>query len=239
MTASKVATTCCSRCDVEIEYEPVTFHGLTLAPNICDACSEKVEKEHHEERVAEYRKERANAFNSLCPEPMRTIDPDKLPCGPEKLEKCVNHDLTRGLVIHGVTGMGKTRLMWQLAKRIYVTEMKGMKVLRDSSFGRMIERSYAEGMGKHDQLVERLSRVAFLLIDDLGKAKLTDRVESDLFDIIDSRYAAGLPCIFTTQFVADTLAERFSTFETGEAVVRRIRETCASLSLTKPQGELL
>ena len=236
MTASNLRISKCVRCGCDIEYEPVVFGDLTFPPpNICDACEPIIEKEHAEERLAEYRREREKEFRGLCPEPMRTINPDKLPCGAEKLEQCVNHDLDMGLVIHGVTGMGKTRLMWQLAKRVFVSEMKSVRVLRSSSFGRMIERSYAEGMGKHDELIERLSRVSFLFIDDLGKAKLTERVETDLFDIIDARYAAEKPCIFTTQFVGESLAERFSTIETGEAVVRRIRETCKSLSLTKPE----
>lgn len=235
-----MAVSKCKICGCDIHYEPVRFGALTLpAPNICDACEPIIEEKHAKERMEARRKERAKDFRGLCPESMQTIDASRLKCGPEKLEAVVRHDIAQGLVIHGETGMGKTRLMWQLVKRIYVTEMRGVKVLRDSAFGRLIERSYAEGMGKHDELIERLSKVSFLFIDDLGKAKLTERVETDLFDIIDARYAADKPCIFTSQFVGSSLEQRFSTIETGEAVVRRIRETCKSLALTVPEGQLL
>ncbi|NBR91550.1 MAG: ATP-binding protein [Rhodobacteraceae bacterium] len=66
--------------------------------------------------------------------------------------------------------------------------------------------------------------VPLLAFDDLGKERLTQRLESDLFAIIDERTSNLRPTIITTNYNGTTLLERFNNKETGEALLRRIRE---------------
>jgi DNA replication protein DnaC len=254
----KTEQVCCAQCGISLGEQEIGYlNGERIVKDLaCNECVAKWEENERRQKNNEMRRIRIGGFQKLLKthrcEQMEHCDPEKLPCGQKSLTAVQNHDLSKGLVIHGKTGMGKTRLLWQLAKRIYIDELQGMRYVRDSSLGRMIERSYADGQGHHDQLIDELSSVPYLLIDDLGKAKLTARVESDLFDILDARYSAGKPFIITTQFTGyhdgmdeakASLESRFSTWETGEAVVRRIRETCRTLALVNDnesqQKELL
>jgi len=211
--------------------------GMELVASICDACSRTYEDARNAEIREQYMRGRTErlraAFAKACPSGMFTCDLVKLPCSKVKYQEIFAFGFPggKGLVVHGVKGTGKTRAMWQLAKRLVFDEAQQVTVLRDVELGRRIERSYEEHGAGHDRLIAALSRVPFLFVDDLGKAKLTPRVESDLFDIIDSRYANELPTVYTTQFTGDSLIKRFGCLETGEAILRRLRESCVSIHL--------
>ena len=64
--------------------------------------------------------------------------------------------------------------------------------------------------------------------DDFGKARLTERVECELFGIIEARMAAGLPNIITTNFVGGSLAGNLRP-DIGSGLVRRLRECCEAI----------
>jgi len=66
--------------------------------------------------------------------------------------------------------------------------------------------------------------VPLLAFDDLGKERLTARMESDLFGIIDERTQNLKTTIITTNYNGQSLLERFGNQETGQAFIRRIRE---------------
>ena len=125
-----------------------------------------------------------------------------------------------GFVIHGDTGAGKTRLMFLLLRKLW---MSGHRCVFTSAagFGRMIEDSFSDK--SHSKLIERLGTTPILAIDDLGKEKTTDRVQSDLFEVLNIRTTTERPTIFTTQYVGETMEARFTEKETGKAFVRRMR----------------
>ena len=92
----------------------------------------------------------------------------------------------KGLILYGPTGLGKTRTAWQIVRRAITEHQRSVIFLKDTEFGRQIERSYDTTYG-HDKLLRRLSTVDLLIIDDMGKAKMTERLEADLFMILDAR----------------------------------------------------
>jgi len=57
--------------------------------------------------------------------------------------------------------------------------------------------------------MEGLSRKSLLLLDDLDKVKLTERVESELFSLLDARMMRLVPTIITTNYMGRELAARF------------------------------
>jgi DNA replication protein DnaC len=77
---------------------------------------------------------------------------------------------------------------------------------------------------KHGQVLDYFCNVPLLAFDDLGKERLTARMESDLFAIIDERTSNLRPTIITTNYNGTTLLDRFNNKETGEAILRRLRE---------------
>jgi len=77
--------------------------------------------------------------------------------------------------------------------------------------------------------VNCLATVDVLFFDDFGKMKFTERVESELFAVIEKRTANCLPLILTTNFTGETLEERM-TLDRGVPLVRRLREFCVDVS---------
>lgn len=64
-----------------------------------------------------------------------------------------------------------------------------------------------------------------LRLDDLGKEPATDRVQLELFGLLERRNAQLRPVIATTQLPPDELAERYSG-HVADALIRRLREFC-------------
>ncbi len=205
----------------------------------CEECAAKeYQRESHayEAGEAAKRQERLDGvFYSKCPKVMQQLDRDQFPSDLETYDAIMSAPLTdKGIIILGITGAGKSRTMWQLAKRLITQDAVNVEILEDCRFGRMIECSYDKGMSGHDALIKQFQYAGVLMIDDLGKAKMTGRIESDLFDIIDYRYAEGRPTVITTQFIGETLLRRFTCKETGAALVRRIKEVNSGFCLSAP-----
>ena len=127
------------------------------------------------------------------------------------------------LLLHGTTGTGKTRTAWHIFNRLWLQDFPAKAVWLPM---RKLEMAIEKGFDdhKHGQVLDYFCNVPLLCFDDLGKERLTARMESDLFAIIDERTSNLRPTIITTNYNGTTLLERFNNKETGEALLRRIRE---------------
>ena len=172
----------------------------------CDACYEKskgplVDNEKNE-----------RIWNSLCPVEFRKPwDSNK---GDARLLSKVlgfEYRSARGMMIHGASGRGKTRSVWQLMKRLLG---EGVEFLwldpTDFEFGGPRE----------------AEKVPLLVLDDLGHAPLGQKQEAGLLRLIGRRCDWHRPMIVTTQHTGDSLEGRFSEGTTAKAVIRRLREYC-------------
>ena len=61
----------------------------------------------------------------------------------------------------------------------------------------------ARAQGTYDRLIKRLSKIALLIIDDLGLASLTETQKQDLLEAIEERYGTGATIITSQLPVAD------------------------------------
>lgn len=134
-----------------------------------------------------------------------------------------------GLLFHGTTGIGKTRGAWEVVNRMWRTEAKKDKQLNFvfltmRKLESMIERSFDER--NHGGMIDGLIDKTLLVLDDFGKERLTQRMASDLFAIIDERSTKRLATIITTNFNGTTLVDRFDAKdkETGTAIIRRFKD---------------
>lgn len=127
------------------------------------------------------------------------------------------------LLLHGTTGTGKTRTAWHIFNRLWLQNFPEKAVWLPM---RKLEMAIEKGFDdhKHGQVLDYFCNVPLLCFDDLGKERLTARMESDLFAIIDERTSNLRPTIITTNYNGTTLLDRFNNKETGEALLRRIRE---------------
>lgn len=132
-----------------------------------------------------------------------------------------------GLLLHGTTGVGKTRLAWLVVNRLWIEKAKKdinmpYRFLTMRKFEGLIEESF--GDKAHSKMLEELIKTDLLVFDDLGKERATARMASDLFAVLDERSTAMRPTVITTNFNGQALIDRFDDKEMSAALVRRFRD---------------
>lgn len=199
--------------------------GLTL----CCPCNARQREEGERaretsERQAKARGEAVAATESAFPEVIRETDPARLP---ESLQAVVNGyqpQAKESWVLFGPTRVGKTRTAYLMARSFAAYHGKPAAFYTMRRFEATIDKSFQ--LKRHADTLDGLIAAPFLVLDDFGKEKLTERLAVDLFAIIDERTADRRPTILTTNLTGDLLEAKFSSVEPtlAEAMVARIRE---------------
>jgi len=136
---------------------------------------------------------------------------------------------TGGLIISGPVGTGKTYAASCMVN-LFLDKLKWV------TFGNVLDllgrlrRSYSDAAQEEEwRILDELNKVPLLVIDDLGKEKVSEWVEQILYQVIDGRYRAEKPLIVTTNYDAETLAGRYP--EVGEALMSRLGGFCEPVYL--------
>lgn len=131
----------------------------------------------------------------------------------------------QGLILMGDSGTGKTRCAWQLIRRVMVDDQPNqtVKFFDGVAFGYESARQ-ARSETLEDWLDE-IAQAGLVFMDDFGKFKMTERVEVDLFGMLDRRFSNKLPVILTTNDTSESFYARLSDHR-GPAMIRRLREFC-------------
>ena len=139
----------------------------------------------------------------------------------------VPKDSRSGLLLHGTTGVGKTRAAWHVVNRLWLEKAAKDKnlpytFLTMRKFEGLIEESFGEKA--HARMLDDLIKVDVLVFDDLGKERATPRMTSDLFAVLDERSTSMRTTIVTTNFNSQSLVERFDDKEMANALIRRFKD---------------
>lgn len=160
---------------------------------------------------------RAKQFSRTVPPLFQKTKRELLP--PDQLAEVLQWKPgPKGLLLIGPSGSGKTRCMWELLKELGIPTTL---VFSGTEFGHALTREYRDGTS--DEWIAAICRTPLLAFDDLGKLKMTERAEAELFHVVDYRCSWELPIIATAQ---GELAERLSE-DRGGAIVRRLRDFCS------------
>lgn len=133
-----------------------------------------------------------------------------------------------GLYIHGENSTGKTyltaclcnELVWQRWRCVYTNLATILSQIRGT---------YGSRGGSENSILQRLQNYDFVFIDDLGKEFIgrdynpasSKWAEEKFFEIINARYNANAPIIFSSNY---TIAELESVLGFDKAIVERINE---------------
>lgn len=191
----------------------------------CEDCTTKADmaraSRDNDEREARY-----NAVMASIPATFRNTIRERLP-DPTKLDSALLWKFgPSGLLLYGQTGCGKSRVAWEIIKREALTE-KTIKCLDSFQLAKYPSLFMAD-TGAADRFADELVRVDLLLLDDIFKAKATERVEELIFAVLDERGQWERPCIITLNDTGDTLTTRLS-LDRGPALIRRMREYCQTI----------
>lgn len=106
----------------------------------------------------------------------------------------------KGLLLFGTVGTGKTYAAACIANSLID---KGYGVLM-TNFARIANTVQGLFEGKQEYY-DSLNRFPLLILDDLSAERKTEYMQEIVFNVIDSRYRAGLPLIVTTNLTRDEL----------------------------------
>ena len=115
------------------------------------------------------------------------------------------------LLLYGRTGLGKTFICHCIAKDLldtghtvlYLTAPRLFKIIEDYRFNR-------ESMNEPEEMLEAVSDVDLLILDDLGAEFVTVVTSSALFDIINQRLLARKPMVISSNLSPQELERHYS-----------------------------
>lgn len=127
-------------------------------------------------------------------------------------------------LLFGATRVGKTRTAFCLARRYAEAMGKPAAFLTMRRFEATVDKSFKDK--RHGEVLQGLIDCPFLVLDDFGKERLTERLAVDLFALVDERTADRRPTVITTNLTGDVLEAKFAAVEPNlaSALVARLRE---------------
>ncbi|NPV90294.1 MAG: ATP-binding protein [Firmicutes bacterium] len=148
-----------------------------------------------------------------------------------------NYDRIKGMksnsvLLVGDVGVGKTHLLVGAARAlidkgvpvVFASTVELIENLREAELNKT--NPEYDGESIHTQ-VETLSRAEVVFFDDIGKEKISEWVQVQYYRIINRRYLAMLPTLFSTnlgkeelkQAVGETVASRMAEMSAGRIYV--------------------
>lgn len=140
----------------------------------------------------------------------------------------------QGLLFIGPVGTGKTHLAAAIAndliQKFYTVIFRNAVDIIST-----IVSTYQKDASTYE-VINAFTSADLLVIDDLGKERMTEFTSSVLYQIINKLYEDEKPIIITTNFNSEQLAKRLG--ERGDAIVSRITEMCRPIMLDGPDWRL-
>lgn len=213
----------CKVCGDPLEDDVEPCEAL-FPVTVCERCTALVDA-HYDGSAASS----TPVWGRFCPPLYREIDPQFPHRYPDinwtAYRRVVSWEFNRrGLVVTGDTGFGKSTALWHLVRRL---EAQG--VFWRFHTGPQFAREAAKiGYRPDSEHLDVLIRADVLVIDDLGKEKLTKTVASILFEVVNARSEYFRPTIISTRFSGHSFKERFDSeaVSIGTDLARRLGRFC-------------
>jgi len=186
---------------------------------------------------------RARSLSGVIPRRFRLVSFDAppvtdLPPAPVRIVRDFvrrldeHHEHGRGLWLYGDVGTGKTTLAMLVARHaleaghsVAIYSLPRLLAEIRTTFDESSDRSYTD-------LIDRLSQVDLLHVDDVGAEKTSPWVLEQLYALVNARYEDERSIVLTTN-----LQERDELVaQIGERTVSRLEEMCEVVPLFGPDA---
>lgn len=223
----------CNACGGSFMALSTSLGGRAVAVQaFCDPCLEHKRTEEADAKAAVILPHE-RMWNLITPAEYRDYDAKLLPDCEETLNMrrraymWSGEGIPRWLVLVGPKGQGKTRIAFQALK--HAGRNGGtMRYVRASQLDKWSSGQFQDGSnGAHE--IQRCHTARWLFIDDLGKGKLSERAEAELYDLIEHRSANRMPLILTSNL--DIVKLPWWSADRGEAIAGRILDNS---TITRP-----
>lgn len=221
----------CGNCHERKQTEIMLFGEVKRPFCLCKCQAAKREEEELRIKQEERRKKIAEMRFNAFPKEER-----------EKMQKCTfkNDDMAnkrmtqamknyvdnfkmfreqgKGLLLYGVCGTGKTYAACEVANALLD---EGYSVIV-TNFARILNN--IQSTFEKQEYIDGLNEHSLLVVDDLGIERGTEYAKEQVYNIVDSRYRAGLPMIITTNLTMDEMKNPETI--TDKRIYERILEKC-------------
>ena len=137
----------------------------------------------------------------------------------------------QNILITGPTGVGKSYLACAIGQKVC---RMGYRVFYQRVTRLLAELEIARGDGRYPRLINNLSKVDVLILDDWGlEGGITDRQRRDLLEVLDDRYAAR-STIVTSQLPVDRWHDHIGDPTLADAILDRLVHNAHRIALDGP-----
>lgn len=199
----------------------------------CPDCIKKIELQGQEDVKRQREEAWIEKWNEVCPPLYRRTDLSRLPkAGLEAIQRWAYNDDGIGVGIIGAPGKCKTRLIYELGRRIHMDKKK-VKAISSTDFSALCSGMFTGSDDNREHCEDSLHRIKtadFLIFDDIGKQKFTERVEMEFFGLLELRTSYLLPTFWTANAGSKELSAMMSR-DRAEAIIRRLTEFSTIITL--------
>ena len=189
-------TRACDDCGQVSAYEPLMcgeWDMYSNLPHFCDGCQAAKQAAEEEAAANRLREKRESQWVSAVPKKYRETD-TKHPDFPAATWGVVRSwPLQSNLGLIGPSGVGKTRLLALVAKRAIASDLF-IGWCPATSFQWAAQHQWDDTQGAEaKKWLKRWQDCGILILDDLGKHRWTEAVETEFFALLDLRSSLGKP----------------------------------------------
>lgn len=221
-----MVTKTCRTCQATFSYEPILrLDGSERFPiTACEPCIERIRAEEDAHASEQIRLRRQERWATICPPLYRTTDQTRIPVPFRNAIASWSYS-PRGVGFIGAAGQGKTRSAYALLRRHH-EQGRSCEAVGTTTFATLCLQQFNDNRDARQHASVTLSRIRhvdLLLIDDLGKSKMTERCEVEFFDLLEHRTSHLLPTLWTANARGNELLALMSP-DRGEPILRRLAE---------------
>lgn len=215
----------CETCGIAFEFEPITYGNRTLfTPTKCDPCTEKAADEYNQKVSIQRENALKTRFQQMVPPIYLDTVSERLPKELTRVSEFWDYN-PKGVGFVGTSGKGKTRAAVVILQRMFhdkrTTFFLSATDLTLASANQFADNPPTRAIAQSILTMSRSADV--MVLDDLGKGRMTDRAESELYDLLEYRTSRKLPIIWTSNSDARGLHSMFSQ-DRADAIIRRLAE---------------